>query len=67
MQQILQLDDLRKLTGLQREGCIRNKLESQGIAVFQSPAGIFTTVGLIEAAGKARMGLPNKEEAEEYL
>lgn len=49
---LVELEDLQAITGYDRSADIERCLKSQGIRVFYGRNGqLFTTLGLIEAAG----------------
>ena len=57
---IYELEDLKQITGYERSGDIKTNLEKQGITIFVGKDGrIFTTKGLIEAAGSSAGNLQN--------
>ena len=58
---IIKAEVLRDLLGYPRDADVRRCLERQGIAVFESKAGPWTTLDLIEFAGKVKLGLVKAE------
>jgi hypothetical protein len=49
--QLVDSKTLKTITGYKRDGDMYKNLTAQGIKTFNSPNGIWTTVGLIEKAG----------------
>jgi hypothetical protein len=47
---VLTTEDLKAATGYPRIGDVRRCLEKQGIRYFTGKDGIWTTIGLVEAA-----------------
>lgn len=47
---ILEFDDLRQITGYHRLADVERCLHAQGVRVFRSRAGIWTTIDLVNAA-----------------
>jgi len=64
---VLRIDDLRKLTRLQRPADIQRRLESDGIVVFGKGEAIFTTANVIELAARVKLGLVKPEGKEPLL
>lgn len=65
--EILKAEQLRELTGFSRDADVRRCLESQGIVVFDSKAGPWTTQHLIELAAKVKLGLAANENKQPLL
>lgn len=51
---IINSEVLKELTGISQEAALRRALEKQGIKLFEGKKGPWTTVGLIELAGKPK-------------
>lgn len=60
-------DQLARATGLEKPAAIKRKLEADGIPVFMGKDGPWTTVELITAAGKAKMGASDTAKDEKWL
>lgn len=54
---IITAEQLRFL-GYESDGNAKRCLQKQGIVVFDSPKGPWTTLDLVNAAGRVKMGLP---------
>lgn len=54
--EIVMLSDLRAMLGYTQEGRLRRNLEDQGIPVFDSPNGGWTTWALVNRAGLVKIG-----------
>lgn len=55
---VLTTADLQATTGYDRVGDIRRCLEKQGIAYFTGKDGVWTTIGLMEAAKRGPANQP---------
>lgn len=64
---ILKAEQLREITGFTRDADVRRCLETQGVAVFDSKAGPWTTLDLIELAGKIKLGLAANNDKQPLL
>ena len=64
MSQIVEYNELADLTGANQVAAIKRNLEEQGIRTFVGvgPKKLWTTIGLIEAAG----GIVNRESKESH-
>lgn len=52
---VLTIADLQAITAYERVGDIRRCLERQGIAFFEGKDGVWTTIGLVEAAKREQV------------
>lgn len=67
---ILKCEQLKDALGLEptaQNAAVKRRLESQGIACFDGKDGVWTTYGLIELAGKVKLGLHKPENTESLL
>ncbi|MDX1489697.1 MAG: hypothetical protein R3332_00270 [Pseudohongiellaceae bacterium] len=68
---ILNSEQLKEITGYQREGDLTRYLDENGIPHFRSKNGIWTTVELVNAAGMARIKhtvrTPQESASNDYL
>lgn len=64
---ILKHDELVEITGYTRDGDIRRCLEKQGIPVFDGKDGVWTTLNLIDLAGKVRLGLVKPDDKGDFF
>lgn len=58
---LLSIADLREITGYERVGDVRRCLERQNIRYFFGRDGVWTTIGLVEAAGGLMRGADDPE------
>jgi hypothetical protein len=54
---VLNAEELRALLGVERDADLRRRLERQGIQCFDGRNGIWTTLELVNLAGKRKLGL----------
>ena len=64
---ILNADELRVLLGVERDADIRRRLEREGIACFPGKEGPWTTLDLINLAGKRKLGLDESSNESSML
>lgn len=68
-EQILDADQLKEITGYQRDGDLMRFLREEcGIICFPGRKGPWTTMELVTLAGKVKMGIAKNEgEKEQWL
>lgn len=59
---LVEFDDLKAMTGYARQADLERCLQRQGIRFFYGRGGVWTTIGLIEAAGGLRPGAANGDD-----
>lgn len=63
---IVDADELRACTNIQQNAALERYLRKHGIPYFPSAAGPWTTVQLLNEAGRAKIGGPAANQQQEY-
>lgn len=64
---VLNAEELRTLTGLERDADIRKHLRKQGILCFPGKDGPWTTLDLVNLAGRRQLGLVESDNDNSML
>lgn len=64
---VLNAEELRILTGMERDADVRRKLERQGIMCFDGRNGIWTTMDLVKLAGMRKLGMAESSNDQSML
>lgn len=64
---VLNAEELRALMGLERDADLRKHLHKQGIACFMGKDGLWTTLELVNLAGRRQLGLAENDNDKSML
>lgn len=62
--EVLNFEDLQRITGYQRRSDVERTLVRQGIRLFRGKSGPWTTIDLINRAGGVGPGQPERYDAD---
>lgn len=64
---VLNAEELRALMGLERDADLRKHLHKQGIPCFMGKSGLWTTLELVNLAGRRQLGIAENDNDKSML